>query len=99
MVRVNILYADNIEDADIILVPENIAQNIEFFTQKFFDWVYANENQKLFQKTDSLGRVYVSIGTQDFIWWLNEYEISTIPYASIVKEHTTCCPNYPTAQF
>ena len=98
MAKVNILFADDFEDVDIIAVPPNIANNIEKITQKFFNWIFDSNNKRQFEKTES-GHTYVSIGTRDFISWLNKYEIHCAPYASILEEHTTFCSGYPTAEF
>jgi hypothetical protein len=99
MTKVNILFADEVEDVDIIVVPENIANNIKDVAQKFFNWVFEGDNKNQFEKKSDSGRIYVSIATRDFIWWLNNYEIHSAPYASIVEEHTALCSDYPTVEF
>ena len=99
MVRVNILYENEIEDVDIILVPKEIANKIETVTQKFFNWIFEEENKKRFQKENEKDHVYTAVSAKDFIWWINKYEIHNPPYASLVEEHTTLCSDFPIALF
>lgn len=99
MTKVNVLFADEFEDVDIIIVPENIASNIEKITQQFFNWIGKHDNKKHFEKLNESGLTCVSIGTQEFIWWLNNYVIHSAPYSYIYEKHTVLCPDYPTAEF
>jgi hypothetical protein len=41
----------------------------------------------------------LSIGTEEFLWWINHYAISDLATAAIVKQHTHFCPAYPSAHF
>ena len=99
MKKINIVFEDDLEDVDVLLVPEYIANDIERITQNFFDWVSAVKHQKLFEQKSTCGNTHIAVGTHAFVWWLNEYTTQNGDVVVILKEHTTYCPEYPTAAF
>ena len=99
MTKVNVVFDDELADVDIILVPDEIASNIEAIVQSFFNWAFEPENKPQFMKRTNNGRMVMSLGTHELIWWLNKYRIVDGPKAAIIMEHTTYCADYPSAEF
>ena len=99
MKHVNVIFEGELSDVDIISVPDDVAINIEAVVQTFFDWVFEPENKQMFEKLTDEGKIVVSIGTHEFIWWLNKYRTDHSNESTIVKEHTVYCSEYPSAEF
>lgn len=97
MKKINVLFADEYDDVDILLVPDHIAESIETVTQQFFDWTSINQSH--FMVTDEHGNQFKSVGTNEFIWWLNTHYIIGSEKATILESHTTYRPDYPTSEF
>ena len=99
MKKINIVFDDEFDDVDILLVPDDIADNIENVVQEFFNWVEIPENRKRFVVRIIDGYEIISFATEEFIWWLNEIKIQTPPKAEILIQHTKYIPDYPSAEF
>ena len=99
MKRINIVFDDNLDDVDILSVPDFIADNIEQITQQFFNWVADPNNSKRWTYTDQSGRTVLGIGTEEFLWWLNNILSDGDSYAAVYREHTAFRVEYPSAEF
>ena len=96
---INIVYEDNYDSVDIVLVPEHIANSIGSVVQEFFCWLLVTENNKRFMiPHDKWGEV-LAIGANEFVWWLNNIKTHDEEKASIVQQHTSFVEEYPTAEF
>ena len=71
MQKINVVYDGCLENVDILLVPDDVADDIERITQEFFNWLAVPENGDRFRTAVIDGRKFLSIGTDEFIWWLN----------------------------
>lgn len=98
MKKINILYADEYEDVDIILVPNHIADDIEAVTQEFFDWTKHPYDIPSFMHVNEYGEI-ASVDTKEFLWWLNTIKCPDGPQSMIVVQHTTFHPEYPVSEF
>ena len=99
MKLINILYADEYNDVDILRVPDFIHDNIGNVVQDFFNWVSSTKSHGYYKQGPD-GHEVLCVGTNEFVKWLNEnyvqYEDQEIV---VVEEHTKYNPNYPSAEF
>lgn len=95
---INIVYEECYDNVDIVLVPEDIANSIESVAQEFFCWLLAPENNKRFVIPHEKWGEVLLIGAKEFLWWLNNIKI-TGEEATILHQHTSYVPEYPTAEF
>lgn len=97
MKYINIVFENDLSDVDLLYVPDYVADNIDQVVMEFDKWLRNPENGNRFLVPYN-GKMVLGIGTEEFTWWLNnskkEYNNSTI-----FKQHTTFCPEYPTANF
>ena len=99
---INIVFDGDFSDVDLIEVPDYIAENIEEITQDFLDWVVQPVNRVLFTKiihTDNEAKECLSVGTAEFIWWLRKFEIDSNDTITLLAEHVSFHPEYPSADF
>lgn len=96
---VNVVFEYDYDDVDIILVPDDIADNIEQVVQLFIHWLSNPDNGKQFLKTLQSGQIGMIIETESFLFWLNNYKITNGAKASIVMQHTKYNSKYPMAEF
>lgn len=62
MKLINIVYDDEINDADILLVPNYVHDNIDKVTQSFFNWATETSKHGYFI-VDYCGNKVLNIGT------------------------------------
>ena len=98
MTKINLVYENDYDDADILLVPKDAAESIDETVQLFFDWVHMPEQENRF-KVLLHGRLVTSIGTKEFLWWLNNIYHEGKENAYLIAEHVSACPDYPFANF
>ena len=98
MEKINLVFDDEYDDVDILLVPKAIADNIDAVVNEFFSWTAIPENGQRFV-AEAFGKTVLGIDTKEFIWWLNEIKISGDEKAQVLEEHTSYCPEYPRADF
>jgi hypothetical protein len=98
MKPINILYDGLIDDVDIVLVPDEIADSIEQVVGEFWRWLEVPENKKRFLKPDEKWGQVLSVDTKEFLWWMNNIKI-TGEEAMILQQHTSFVTEYPTAEF
>ena len=96
---INVVFDGDYEDVDIILVPESIVDEIEIYLQSFFDWATDTPNRKKYEVTDQFGRIVVSLGTVEFVNWLNQCILAPPEQAGILEQHTTFLANKPVIEF
>ena len=101
MQNVNILFEGDVDDVDIICVPNKIAENIEYFTDLYFTWMYVNINSHTYWRVKDDGTKILNLETESFVWWLNSqcnYQNSN-EKAYIVIQHTHLDPKLTTTYF
>ena len=69
--RINVVYDDEFGDVDILLVPDDIADNIGHVVWEFNQWLSLPKNRNQFVVKTINGYGIISIGTEEFLWWLN----------------------------
>lgn len=94
MQKINLVYEDDYDDVDILLVPDYVAEDIQKILQEFFDWVAIPENGFRF-KIELNGEKVLSIDTSEVVWWLENHVIKEGESVEVLKQHTTFCPEYP----
>lgn len=97
MTKVNIVFDNVFEDADIIVVPDEIAAIIEAIGQEFLLWVPNAEDSDYWAIID--GRKCSVAETDGFIKWLNSRYCLKEERAYVVARNTNCCPLYKTIEF
>ena len=99
MKKVNVVFDEDYSDVDIILVPESILPGIDSYLQAFFDWAVTVPNRKKYEIVDRSGKTVVSLGTIEFVNWLNEHVLCLPECATILEQHTECLPEVPVIDF
>lgn len=96
MKKINLVFDCDFDDVDILLVPDDIADNMDEVIRRFNRWLHNPQNRQRFL-VPYQGKMELGIDTGAFLWWLNTHEISNGAAATIIQQHTAFCPNYPTA--
>ncbi len=97
MREINIVYGDNFSDADIILVPDIVAENLEKIGQDFLDWA-VETGSDCWRIVD--GREVCCVETEDFIRWIDKkYFERENCNATIIAKFTKYNPKFPTVEF
>ena len=99
MQNVMILFDGTEDDADLILVPEDMAEHINTIAHEFFRWAADPSSVHDFWAMQPNGRKVLALGTNEFIWYLNHHVITSGEQAEIVAQHIHYDPQYPTAYF
>jgi len=99
MKYINLVYEDDYEDADILLVPDEIADNIDNVMREYFRWIKIPENNVRFLVKVGEGKEVLSIDTEGFLWWLNNVKLREGTKAIIEKQHTMIWQGCPVAEF
>lgn len=97
MTKVNIVFDDDFEDADIIAIPNEIAAQIEALSQEFLNWVTNTTDSDYWTIID--GQKYVIAETDGFVKWLNSYYCLKTKKAYIVTQNINYCPQYKIVEF
>ena len=91
---------DGIEDdADLILVPEDIAEQIDDIAHQFFRWAADPASVHNFWAILPNGKKALALDTKEFVWYLNHHVITNGKRAEIVAQHIPYDSKYPTAYF
>lgn len=98
MKLINLVFDEELNEVDILEVPDHIADNIEHYVVEFNRWLFDPENRKRFLAPYK-GHLELAIGTEEFLWWLNFYHSSEKESSTIIRQHTTFCPSSPVAYF
>ena len=99
MKKVNVVFDDEIDDVDIILVPDDIADNIASVMWEFNQWLSLPENRRRFVEKTIDGREVLEIGTEKILWWLNHIKIDSMQKATLLVQHTKLVSDYPSIEF
>lgn len=99
MKKINLIYEDDYNDVDILLVPDDVADNIDDVVRCFFSWLRVEENASRFMVTTASGHKGLSVDTKEFIWWLNNIWIRNDSEAKVIVQHTSYQNEYPRADF
>ena len=99
MQNVMILFDGMEEDADHILVPDDLAKRIDAVAQEFFRWASDPATVHDFWRTLPNGRKAPALDAKEFVWYLNHHVITTGELAEIVAQHIPYDSKYPTAYF
>ena len=96
---VNVIYGNDYNDVDLILVPQWVAQKIYDYVQEFCDWLITDPDQT-YKRITNEGLVSYICETDGFIDWLNKHIIkSELEKATIVSQHLNYNPELPSAEF
>ncbi len=96
MKAINLVFDDDYEDVSILLVPDNIADNINNIMHEFNKWLKIPQNSERFLVPHK-GTMVLNICSKEFLWWLNNCKIIDESKAIILDDHAKFCPNYPRA--
>ena len=97
MTRVNIVFDDVYDDADIIAVPDEIVSNIEKIGQEFLDWKPPEDDSDYWVIID--GKKCQNVETDGFLKWLNSRYCQETEKAYVVARNTDYCPEYKIIDF
>ena len=99
----NVIDANN---ADILLVPNYVCENIDEIVQEFFDWVDTEvvnspkETYPGYWVTLSDGDKCLGVNSDHFVDWINKrYFFCEKKEALVSKVNTIYNPQYPSAKF
>ena len=97
MTKVNIVFDDTFDDADIIMIPDEIVSDIEKIAQEFLDWIPDAEDSDY--HTILNGKRCIVAETDGFIKWLNKFYCNETEKAYVVARNTDYCPEYKIIEF
>ena len=97
MVYLNILYEDDMDDVDIICVPDHIATRINSLSQEFLDWLPNAINDMYWTMID--GRKCSVCETEGFVKWLNDNYCENSQMVTIIKKHVQYVNEYNSIEF
>lgn len=90
MTNINLVSDGNLDDADIIAVPDELVSVIEEIGAEFLRWVSTAEDSDYWTIID--GRRCVVAETNGFIKWINSCYCKYIEKACIVARNIKFCP-------
>ena len=97
MKRINIVFDDAFDDADIIVIPNEIFSRIEEIGQEFLHWVPQAEDPDYWTMID--GRRCAVAETDGFIKWLNATYCKDLEKAFVVARNTNYEPSLKIIDF
>ena len=97
MKKINIVFDDVFDDADILVIPDEIFSRIEEIGQEFLDWVPQAEDPDYWTMID--GRRCAVAETDGFIKWLNATYCKDLPKAFVVARNTNYEPSLKIIEF
>jgi hypothetical protein len=99
MKLINLIYEDDYDDVDILLVPDFVHDHIEDVLQTFFNWAAKTREHGYFI-IDEKGKEVLAIATKEFVEWLNcNYFQSEGQEIVVVEANTKYNAEYPSAEF
>ena len=99
MKKINLVYDDYYKSVDILLVPDDVADNISDVVREFFYWLGHTSNHPYFV-TDDSGRKMLISNSTIFAERLNMmYNKNGDQKSMVIKVGAEYCPEYPTAEF
>ena len=97
MKKINIVFDDVFDDADILVIPDEIFSRIEEIGQEFLDWIPQAEDSDYWTMID--GRRCAVAETDGFIKWLNATYCKDLEKAFVVARNTNYEPSLKTIEF
>lgn len=97
MRKVNIVFDDIFDDADIVAIPDEIFSHIEEIGQEFLHWVPTAEDSDYW--TIIYGRKCTVAETNGFIKWLNATYCKDLDKAFVVARNTNFEPSLKIIEF
>ena len=104
MKKINIVFDDVFDDADTLVIPDEIFSRIdEIFSrieeigQEFLDWIPQAEDSDYWTMID--GRRCAIAETDGFIKWLNATYCKDLPKAFVVARNTNYEPSLKIIEF
>ena len=99
MRKVIVLFDEQYDDVDILVVPERIAENINYYGQSYCRWLESPEvDPKLCTIVN--GVKCTILETEGFVGWLNSNVIKDDEEkATILQTNTVFCEGYPVVEF
>jgi hypothetical protein len=86
MVKVNIVFDDIFDDADIIAIPDELFLQIEEIGQAFLHWVLTTEDPDYWKLIN--GRKCIIAETDGFIKWMNTTYCKDLEKCFVVARNT-----------
>lgn len=87
MMKVNIVFDDLFDDADIIAIPDALFSRIEELGQEFLHWVPTSDDPDYWTVID--GRKCTVAETDGFIKWMNTAYCKDLEKCYVVARNTT----------
>lgn len=97
MKKVNIVFDDIFNDADIIAIPDEIFSHIEEIGQEFLDWVPTAEDTDYWKLIN--GRKCAIAETDGFIKWINATYCKTLEKSYVLARNTDYDPTLKILEF
>ena len=97
MKKVNIVFDDIFDDADIIAIPDEIFSHIEEIGQNFLHWVPTAENPDYWKLIN--GRKCAIAETDGFIKWINVTYCKDLENCYVVARNTDYDSTLKTIEF
>ncbi len=99
MKYVNIIYDEDGNDTDILLVPDQVSHNIDEIGQAFFDWLSKTKDHGYWRVAED-GHKYLAAGTDEFVKWLKDnYGNLEDGEIRVIERDTKYNPKYPYTYF
>lgn len=97
MVNFNVLYENDKTDVDIICIPVQIADKMEFLSQEFLDWLPNATNDIYWTIIE--GQKCSVCETEGFVQWLNDNYCNNCQQVAIINKHVNFVKEYNTVEF
>ncbi len=97
MKRVNIVFDDIFDDADIIAIPDEIFSHIEEIGQNFLHWVLTTEDPD-YRKIIN-GRKCIIVESDGFIKWINATYCNSLEKSYVLARNTDYDPTLKIIEF
>ncbi len=86
MKLINVVFEDDLDDVDIIEVPDFIANDLNKYADGFIKWLCCTQDTRFIKKNKN-GNTYYVCETDGFLYWLNNFVINAEERAVLVLEH------------
>jgi hypothetical protein len=97
MKKINIVFDDIFDDADIIMIPDEIFSRIEEIGQEFLNWVPYAEDSDYWMMKD--GKRYTIAETDGFIKWINTTYCKNLEKTFVIARNTKYDASLKTVEF
>lgn len=88
MKKINLVFEGDLNDVDILLVPDSIYDNIDDLCQRFLDWESPDLTDQDYWNYDKVWGLVSVAETVGFVKWLNLYYCGQGEKVEIIKQHT-----------